>query len=172
MKAVKISELDLITSFPIGYILKNDESAEMVGCCPKAFLNFFGLLGLIDDLNSNFLFWLKSELQEDDQTLLTPPHGIKAFFKNSIFEKLECRGGSVYDHDLPSFLFALSGGWVMITILFINGKSQTSHCEVYHSGGGKLFCNGVEISAQTFAQKLFCNEANLFIIGRQKGGED
>lgn len=166
MKAVKISELDQTTSFPVGYILKNDESAEMVGCCPKAFFNFFGLLGMINELNSNFLFWLKSELQENDQTLITPHHAIKSFFKDPIFEKLECRGGSVYDHDLPSFLSVLADGYVMITILFMNGKDQTSHCEVYHYDDGKLFCNGVEISAQTFSQKIFCNESNLFIIGK------
>ena len=41
MKAVRITELDEIKDFPVGYILKATEFKEMVGCCPKAFLNFF-----------------------------------------------------------------------------------------------------------------------------------
>ena len=172
MKAVRITELDEITEFPVGYIVKADGSDEMVGCCPKAFFNFFGLLDAIDELKSSFLFWLKAELQEDDQTLLTPPHGIQAFFKNPIFEKLECRGGYIYDNDLPTYLFSLAEGWVLLAFLLNNGRGQPSHCEVYYASGGKLFCNGAEISAQTFVQKLFCDEKNQFIIGRKKGGED
>lgn len=168
MKIVRITELDQIKKFPVGYILKNNENVEMVGCCPKAFFNFFGLLGVIDELNSNFLFWLKSVLQENDQTLITPNQAIKEFLKDPIFDKLECRGGSVYDYSLPSYLLTLADGQIMIVILYRNGKHQPSHCEVYHHNNGRLFCNGVEISAQTFAQKLFCNESNLFIVGKRK----
>ena len=50
MKAVRITELDEITEFPVGYIVKADGSDEMVGCCPKGFFNFFGLLDAIDEL--------------------------------------------------------------------------------------------------------------------------
>lgn len=172
MKAVRITELDNITEFPVGYIVKADGSGEMVGCCPKAFFNFFGLLDEIDELKSSFLFWLKAELREDDKTLLTPTHGIQAFFKNPIFEKLMCRGGYIYDYDLEAYLFSLAEGWVLLTFLLSNGKGQPSHCEVYYMSGGKLFCNGVEISAQTFIQKIYCDEKNQFIIGRKKEGED
>lgn len=172
MKAVKITELDDIKEFPVGYIVKADANDEMVGCCPKAFFNFFGLLGAIDELNSSFLFWLKAELQEDEKTLITPHHGVDAFFKNPIFEKLECRGGYIYDYDLLTFLFSMAQGAVLLTFLLSNGKGQPSHCEVYYMNGGKLFCNGVEISAQTFIQKIYCDEKNQFIVGRKKEGED
>lgn len=172
MKAVRITELDGITEFPVGYIVKADGSDEMVGCCPKAFFNFFGLLGAINELNSSFLFWLKAELQEDEKTLLSPKHGIDAFFKNPIFERLECRGGYIYDYDFPTYVSSLADGCVLLTFLLSNGKGQPSHCEIYYEKDGKLFCNGAEISAQTFIQKLFCDEKNQFIIGRRKKGED
>lgn len=172
MKAVRITELDETTEFPVGYIVKADGSDEIVGCCPKAFLNFFGLLDAIDELKSSFLFWLKAELQEDEKTLITPPEGIRAFLKNPIFEKLECRAGFVYDYDLPTFLLLLADGWVLLPFLASNGKGQLLHCEVYYANGGNLYCNGVEISAQTFSQKLYCDEDNRFIIGRKKEGED
>ncbi|MBN8540438.1 MAG: hypothetical protein J0L82_08630 [Deltaproteobacteria bacterium] len=172
MKAVRITELDEITEFPVSYIVKADGSDEMVGCCPKAFFNFFGLLDAIDELKSSFLFWLKAELQEDDKTLITPPDGIRAFLKNPIFEKLDCRGGLIYDYDLPTFIFLLADGWVLLPFLVSNGKGQPLHCEVYYMSNGKLFCNGVEISTQTFVQKLYCDEDNRFIIGGKKGGED
>ena len=81
MKAVRITELDEVKDFPVGYILKSTEFKEMVGCCPKAFFNFFGLLGIIEELNSSFLLWLKAELQENDETLITPPQGINNFIK-------------------------------------------------------------------------------------------
>lgn len=169
MKAVRITELDEITEFPVGYIVKADGSDEMVGCCPKAFFNFFGLLNAIDELNSSFLFWLKAELQEDEKTLITPNHGIDAFFKHPIFERLECRGGYIYDHDWRSYVFSLADGWVLLTFLLSNGRGNPSHCEVYYMSGGKLFCNGAEISTQAFIQKLYCDEKNQFIIGRKKG---
>lgn len=172
MKAVKITELDEITEFPVGYIVKADGSDEMVGCCPKAFFNFFGLLNAIEDLNSSFLFWLKGELQENDETLITPSHGIQNFIRSSIFEKLECRGGLVYDLNSPTLLALLDDGWVLLPFLVSNGKGQPLHCEVYYANGGKLFCNGVEISAQTFVQKLFCDEGNRYIIGKKKGARD
>jgi hypothetical protein len=172
MKAVKITELDEITEFPVGYIVKADGSNEMVGCCPKAFFNFFGLLNAIEELNSSFLFWLKGELQEDDKTLITPKHGIDAFFKNPIFEKLECSGGYIFDHDWQSYIYSLAEGAVLLPFLISSGRGQPSHCEVYYMRDGKLFCNGVEISAQTFIQKIYCDEKNQFIIGVKKGGED
>ncbi len=172
MKAVRITELDQVKEFPVGYIVKADGSDEMVGCCPKSFFNFFSLLNAIDEQNSSFLFWLKAELQEDDKTLITPFQGIEAFLKNPIFEKLECNGGLVYDHNLPTFLFMLADGWVLLPFLVSNGKGQPLHCEVYYVREGKLFCNGVEISTQAFAQKLFCDEQNRFIIGKVKRGED
>lgn len=84
MKAVLITELDQLKDFPVGYVLKSTEFKEMVGCCPRSFFNFFGLLGIIEELNSSFLFWLKAELQEDDETLLTPPYAITDFIKNPI----------------------------------------------------------------------------------------
>lgn len=172
MKAVRITELDEIAEFPVGYIVKADGSDEMVGCCPKGFFNFFGLLDAIDELKSYFLFWLKAELQEDEKTLITPNHGIDAFFKNPIFEKLECRGGYIYAHDGQTFIISLTEGWVLLTFLISNGRGNPSHCEVYYARDGKLFCNGAEISAQAFVQKLYCDEKNQFIIGRKKGGED
>ena len=144
----------------------------MVGCCPKGFFNFFGLLDAIDELKSYFLFWLKAELQEDEKTLITPNHGIDAFFKNPIFEKLECRGGYIYAHDGQTFIISLTEGWVLLTFLISNGRGNPSHCEVYYARDGKLFCNGAEISAQAFVQKIYCDEKNQFIIGRKKGGED
>lgn len=172
MKAVSILELDQLKEFPVGYIVKADGGNEVVGCCPKAFFNFFGLLGAIDELNSSFLFWLKAELQEDEKTLLTPHHAIRDFFKNPIFEKLECKGGSIYDHDITDHIYSLLNDWVLLTFLLSNGKGQPSHCEVYYVKNGKLFCNGTEISIQAFIQKLYCDDKNQFIIGRQKGGED
>lgn len=172
MKAVRITELDEITEFPVGYIVKADGSNEMVGCCPKAFFNFFGLLGAIGELNSSFLFWLKAELQEDETTLITPYHGIDAFFRNPIFEKLECRGGYIYDHDFTDYAFSLANGWVLLTFLLSNGRGQPSHCEIYYVKDGKLFCNGAEISTQAFIQKIYCDEKNQFIVGRKKEGED
>ena len=171
MKAVRITELDEITEFPVGYIVKADASDEMVGCCPKSFFNFFGLLGLIDELNSSFLFWLKAELKEDDETRITPIEGTRAFLRDPIFDKLECYGGLIYDQDAQTFIFALSEGGVLLPFLYTNGKGQPLHCEVYYMNDGKLFCSGVEISTQTFVQKLYCDEDNRFIIGRRKGGE-
>lgn len=56
MKAVRITELDSITDFPVGYILKSSGLEELAGCCPKSFFNFFGLLGLVEELNSSSLF--------------------------------------------------------------------------------------------------------------------
>jgi hypothetical protein len=112
MKAIRITELDKVKEFPVGYIVKVDGSDEMVGCCPKSFFNFFGLLNAIDEQNSSFLFWLKAELQEDEKTLITPFQGIEEFLKYSIFEKLEFNEGLVYDHNLPTFLFMLADGWV------------------------------------------------------------
>lgn len=172
MKAVRITELDEIAEFPVGYIVKADGSDEMVGCCPKAFFNFFGLLGAIDELKSSFLFWLKAELQEDDKNLLTPHHAVQAFFKNLIFEKLECRGGYIYDHEFMQYIYSLANGWVLLTFLLSNGRGQPSHCEIYYAKDGKLFCNGAEISVQAFIQKLYSDEKNQFIIGRKKEGED
>jgi hypothetical protein len=173
MKAIRITELDEVKEFPVGYIVKADGKDEMVGCCPKSFFNFFGLLGAIDELNSSFLFWLKAELQEDEKTLITPRCGIEAFINNPIFQKLECRGGYVYDHDLPTYLLAISQGAVFLVFLFNNGRGMPSHCEVYYSKAGKLFCNGIEITAQVFAQKIYCDEKNQYIIGSKiKGGED
>lgn len=172
MKAVFLSELDLITEYPVAYIVKANCEEEMVGCCPKSFFNFFGLLGVIQELNSSFLFWLKAELQEDEKTLITPSHGIELFFKDPIFEKIEARGGYVYDCDLSAFLFSMAQGAVLLTFLLSNGRNKPSHCEVYYLKCGKLFCNGAEITAQTFAQKIYCDEKNQFIIGSKKEGED
>lgn len=169
MKAVKITELDSMTDFPVGYVVKSDGSEEMVGCCPKAFFNFFGLLGVIEELNSEFLFWLKAELKEDDKTLLTPHLGIKEFFRNTIFERIDCSGGLIYNHSATDYIYHLADGWIMLTLLIHQGLDNPSHCEVYYMTEGKLFCNGVEISAQTFAQKIFCHEKNHFIIGKRKG---
>jgi len=169
MKAFRITDLDEVKEFPVGYIVKADGSDEMVGCCPKSFFNFFGLLDAIDELNSSFLFWLKAELQEDEKTLITPLKGIETFIKNPIFEKLDCSGGLVYDHSLPTFLSMLADGWVLLPFLVSNGKGQPLHCEVYYAREGKLFCNGLEISAKTFAQKLFCDELNRFIIAKKRG---
>lgn len=172
MKAVLLSELDLINEYPVAYIVKKNGKEEMVGCCPKAFFNFFGLLGIIQELNSSFLFWLKAELQEDQKTLITPSHGIDLFLKNPIFEKIEARGGYVYDHDLEAFLFSMAEGAVLLTFLLNNGRDKPSHCEVYYLKSGKLFCNGAEITTKTFAQKIYCDEKNQFIIGSKKEGED
>ena len=80
MKAVRITELDNINEFPVGYILKSSGLQELTGCCHKAFFNFFGLLGIIEELNSSLLFWLKAELQENEETLLTPVQAITDFF--------------------------------------------------------------------------------------------
>lgn len=172
MKAIRITELDEITEFPVGYIVKADGSNEMVGCCPKAFFNFFGLLNAIDEMKSSFLFWLKSELQEDEKNFLTPHHAVQSFFKDPIFEKLECRGGYIYDHAFTEYVSSLANGWVLLTFLLSNGKGQPSHGEVYYEKGGKLFCNGAEISLQAFIQKLYCDEKNQFIVGRKREGED
>jgi hypothetical protein len=71
-----------------------------------------------------------------------------------------------------TFIISLTEGWVLLTFLISNGRGNPSHCEVYYARDGKLFCNGAEISAQAFVQKLYCDEKNQFIIGRKKGGED
>lgn len=169
MKAVKITELDTVKDFPVGYIIKSNSLDEMVGCCPKAFINFFGLLGLIDpELNSNFLFWLKAELQEDEETLITPVEGIKNFIKNPIFNNLECGGGLIYDLASTDLIYYLSSGWVMFSTLLLQGTEKPSHCEVYYFNNGRLFCNGVEISLKTFVQKAYCHPQNRYIFGRKK----
>lgn len=167
MKAVLITELDQVKDFPVGYILKTTEFKEMVGCCPKAFFNFFGLLGIIDELNSSFLFWLKAELQENDDTLLTPAHAITDFFKNPIFNKLDCGGGYIYDQTVINLLNLLADGFVMLTFLLPQGTESPSHCEVYYCKDGQLHCNGVEIDGETFNNKIFCHPKNQYILGRQ-----
>lgn len=168
MKAVRITELDSIKEFPVGYILKSSGFKELTGCCPKAFFNFFGLLGLIEELNSSFLFWLIAELQEDENSLLTPPQGITNFFKNPIFNKLECGGGYIYDQDAINLLTLLANGFVMLVFLIPQGTENPSHCEVYHCNGGRLLCNGVEIDGETFNNKIFCHPKNQYILGRQR----
>lgn len=169
MKAVRITELDEVKDFPVGYILKSTEFKEMVGCCPKAFFNFFGLLGIIEELNSSFLLWLKAELQEDDETLITPPQGINNFIKNPIFNKLDCGGGYIYDQTATDLLNLLADGFVMLVFLIPQGLENPSHCEVYHCTDGRLFCNGVEIDGTTFNNKIYCHEKNQYILGRKKG---
>lgn len=168
MKAVLITELDEVKDFPVGYILKSTEFKEMVGCCPKAFFNFFGLLGIIDELNSSFLFWLKAELQENDETLLTPSKAITDFFKNPIFNKLDCGGGYIYDQTTNNLLGLLGDGFVMLAFLLPQGLESPSHCEVYYCKNGRLLCNGVEIDGKTFINKIFCHEKNQYILGRKK----
>lgn len=169
MKAVLITELDQVKDFPVGYILRSNEFKEVVGCCPKAFFNFFGLLGIIEELNSSFLFWLKAELQEDDETLLTPPQAITDFLKNPIFNKLDCGGGYIYDQTATNLLNLMGNGFVMLTFLIPQGTDNPSHCEVYHCQNGLLFCNGVEIDGDTFNKKIFCHQKNQYILGRKKG---
>lgn len=168
MKATRITELDEVKDYPVGYILRSSGFDEMVGCCPRSFFNFFGLLGLIEGLNSEFLFWLKMELQEDDQTLITPPEGIKKFVKNPIFNNLDCRAGFAYEQSSGSFIYHLSEGWILFSLMFFQGADKPSHCEVYYIRDKKLFCDGVEISGQTFNQKIFCHKDNRYILGRKK----
>lgn len=168
MNAVLITELDQLKDFPVGYILKSTEFKEMVGCCPKAFFNFFGLLGVIEELNSSFLFWLKAELQENDETLLTPAQAITDFFKNPIFNKLDCGGGYICDQTAINLLELLADGFVMLAFLSPQGTEKSSHCEVYHCKDGRLLCNGVEIDGATFNNKIFCHEKNQYILGRKK----
>lgn len=167
MKAVLITELDQLKDFPVGYVLKSTEFKEMVGCCPKSFFNFFGLLGAIEELNSSFLFWLKAELQEDNETLLTPSHAITDFFKNPIFNKLNCGGGYIYDQTAINLLNLMGDGFVMLAFLMPRGPDHPSHCEVYHCNDGRLFCNGVEIDGITFNNKIFCHEKNQYILGKR-----
>lgn len=169
MKAVLITELDQLKDFPVGYIIKSTELKEIVGCCPKAFFNFFGLLGVIEELNSSFLFWLKAELQENDETLLTPSQAITDFFKNPIFNKLDCGGGYIYDQTARNLLNLLAEDFVMLTFLLPQGTDQPSHCEVYHCKDGRLLCNGEEIDGETFNNKIFCHKKNQYILGRKKG---
>jgi len=168
MKAVLITELDSVKEFPVNYILKPDGQEELVGCCPRAFFNFFGLIGGIEELNSSFLFWLKSELQEDDSTLITPINGLQKFIRNPIFEKLECSGGNVYDYNAVAFLGQLSEGFILFAHLIHQGIDYPSHCVVFHMKNGFLYADGEEISLETFTQELFCHEKNKFILGRKK----
>jgi hypothetical protein len=169
MKAVLITELDQLKEFPVGYILKSTEFKEMVGCCPKAFFNFFGLLGTIEELNSSFLFWLKAELQEDEETLLAPSQAITNFFKNPIFNKLDRGGGYIYDQTVSNLLNLMCEGYVMLVFLLPQGMAHPSHCEVYHCKEELLLCNGIEIDGETFNKKIFCHEKNQYILGRKKG---
>ncbi len=168
MKAVRITELDNINEFPVGYILKSSGLQELTGCCPKAFFNFFGLLGIIEELNSSFLFWLKAELQENEETLLTPVQAITDFFKNPIFNKLTCGGGYIYEQDAINLLSLLADGFVMLAFLMPQGTDNPSHCEVYHCKEGRLLCNGVEIDGETFNNKIFCHPKNQYILGTRK----
>ena len=168
MKAVRITELDTIREFPVGYILKTSGLEELTGCCPKSFFNFFGLLGIIEELNSSFLFWLIAELQEDEKTLLTPMHGIDSFIKNPIFNNLECGGGYIYEQNSVNLLSLLADGFVMLVFLHPQGTDKPSHCEVYYCKDDRLLCNGVEIDGETFNNKIFCHEKNQYILGRRK----
>jgi len=169
MKAVLITELDSVKEFPVNYILKSNGQEELVGCCPRAFFNFFGLIGGIEELNSSFLFWLKSELQENDDTLLTPISGVQQFIKNPIFDKFECTGGNVYDYEAFAFLYKLFEGYILFAHLIHQGIDSPSHCVVFHMRNGFLYADGEEISLETFTQELFCHEKNKFILGRKKG---
>ncbi len=168
MKAVKITELDSVSKFPVTFILKSHTLEEIAGCCPKSFLNFFGLLGLIEGLNSEFLLWLKTELRENDATLITPPDGLRDFLKNPIFEKLDCAGGLVEGVGFYEILGSLHQGFVLFTVLFNKGADKVSHCVVIHIQDQKLFADGVEISLETFARMIFCHEKNFFILGKRK----
>jgi len=168
MKVVRITDLDYLSEFPVGYILKSQGAEEMVGCCPKAFLNFFGLLGVINDYNSSFLFWLKGELRENNESLITPKLGLVDFVKNPIFETIECKGGLIYDFSSIDFLTLLLDEWVLLTFLLSNGRNKPCHCEVYYFKNGRIYCNGTEITGKTFVQKLYCDELNNFIVGRKK----
>lgn len=168
MKAMRITELDEVKDYPVDYILKPNGIDEVVGCCPKSFYNFFGLLGVIEGLNSEFLFWLKTELQEDDKTLITPPEGLKEFVKNEIFEKIECGAGFTRHLPAPSILQHLYEDWVLFTVLLKQGAENPSHCVVFYLKDGRLFADGEEISFQTFTQKIYCHEMNRFILGKRK----
>ncbi len=168
MKAVRITEIDSVREYPVDYILKPEGIDEIVGCCPKSFYNFFGLLGLIVGLNSEFLFWLKSELNEDDETLITPPQGIKAFVKNPIFDQIDSRAGFTSQLSTPSFIYYLQDEWVLFTVLFKQGMEMPSHCVVFYFKDGRIFADGEEISLQTFTQKIYCHEMNRFLLGKKK----
>ncbi len=168
MKAVRFTKLDETKDYPIDYILKSEGIEEAVGCCPKSFFNFFGLLGVIEGLNSEFLLWLKGELQEDDKTLITPPEGIRNFARNGIFEKIDCGAGFTRHIPAPSLIRSLHDGWVLFTVLLKQGAENPSHCVVFYIKEGKLFADGEEISLQIFTQKVYCHEMNRFILGKRK----
>lgn len=168
MKAVRITELDEITEYPVDYILKSEGIDEIAGCCPKTLFNFFGLLKVIEGLNSEFLFWLKSELKEDDTTLIVPPEGLKRFASNSIFQRIDCGGGFTRHFPALSLIQHLKEGWVLFTVLLKKGTENPSHCVVFYIRDGKLFADGEEITLQTFTQKVYCHEMNRFIIGKRK----
>lgn len=169
MKAVRITELDNEKHFPIGFILKGEGSQEITGCCPKAFFNFFRLLDVIEGLNSEFLLWLKSELKENDETLITPYEGLESFIQSPIFEKINCEAGFSHEIGIMDFLNHLHHGCVLFTILFSKGLGHPSHCVVFHIEDKKLFADGFEISLETFAKMIFCHEKNRFILGQKKG---
>ncbi len=84
------------TSIPGDVTLGRDTGLDqMVGCCPKAFLNFFGLLGFIDGLNSEFLFWLKGELQEDEPSLTSPCREIRQRHSTPFFKTIFLKSSSI-----------------------------------------------------------------------------
>ena len=171
MKAIRITDLDQLKDFPVQYILKADQLEEMVGCCPKSFFNFFGLLNCIEGLNSEFLLWLKMELEEDEETKLVMPKAIKKFCLNPIFEKLNCSGGLNFDHSYLDFLSCLNEGAILFSILIREGLENPSHCVIFQTKDKRLYCDGAEISIECFCQMIYCHKSNVFIIGDKKRGQ-
>lgn len=167
MRAIRITRLDFYRYYPVDYILKSSGLDEVTGCCPKAFYNFFGLLGEIKSLNSDFLFWLQGELYEGPDQI-TPASGIKAFIRSPIFKNLDCVAGLNFDSTSPTVLSYLCDGWVLFSVLYLRGVSEPSHCVVFHVTNGMLFMGSEEITPRTFVQYFFSNPQNRYILGRPK----
>lgn len=167
-KKILISEIDHDLKFPVEEILKTEENVKFTGCCPISMFNFFGLLQVIEGLNSEFLLWLKMELSEDDQSCITPTSHFLKFLNNPIWDKIEVLSGKTNDVKMPCLIEHLSQGWVLF-ILMYKEKTEPAHCVVIHHDGHKIYLDGNEINHSKLKEIFHSNQRNAFVLGKKKG---